>query len=76
MAESNNAFADAVSEALIDPASRFFAAFSMMKIGDPVIFSGAFEADDIDCIRKKSLGLKGAMTKPEFMFLCIEVRRR
>ena len=66
----NNAFSDADSKTLIDPASPLFSTLAELAEGQKVVVSGSFLKDrgDGDCFEEKSLTINGSMEEPEFIF--------
>jgi hypothetical protein len=65
----NNSFSDTRDSTLIAQSSPLFDALSRLSKGDHVRFSGAFVLDpSADYFREASVGEKGAMVDPEFIF--------
>ena len=71
----NNSLSDIGDNTLIDPSSPLFAEVSSLKKGDLVEFSGAFIQNDTDCVKETSMGLRGSMTDPEWLFRFSAVRK-
>jgi hypothetical protein len=64
----NNSLSDTGANTLIEPESPLFARAVLLKVGSPVRFSGHFIANDVDCVREGSVGLRGSLTEPEYIF--------
>lgn len=64
----NNALSDISDNTLITPRTPLFKAASNLKKGDYAKFSGKFIADSESCIEEASMGLRGGLEKPEFIF--------
>lgn len=64
----NNDISDYGDHTLITPGSELFEAASQLKEGDVVRFSGNFISDNENCIRESSLGIRGKVTEPEYIF--------
>jgi hypothetical protein len=65
---TNNSLSDSEYGTLIEPGSPVFVAASGMSVGQPVMFSGNFFADDNSCIVEMSLTLHGKLKTPDFLF--------
>lgn len=63
----NNSLSDISDKSLISPKSPVFRRATKMAVGDIVIFSGTFPQSDTDCIREKSLTLRGSITEPGYV---------
>ncbi|SEQ64719.1 hypothetical protein SAMN05216522_10522 [Rosenbergiella nectarea] len=64
----NNDISDYGDHTLITPGSELFETASQLKEGDIVRFSGKFISDSQNCIRESSLGIRGKVTEPEYIF--------
>lgn len=66
----NNSYSDSKFGTLIDQKSELFTAASSLEEGDHVVFSGEFYSgnSDAECIYESSIGLRGGLQEPEFIF--------
>jgi len=62
-----NALSDYGDNTLISPKSPVFAAAVQMENGQWVTFSGTFVRSSTDCVRERSLTIRGSMTEPSFI---------
>ena len=70
----NNGLSDASARTLIPNGSALYLAVVQMRVGQTVVFDGAFLPNRDDCIMEKSLTVTGAMTSPEFAVRFSSVR--
>lgn len=68
-------FSDGDLHTTIEPKSDLFKAASALKVGDAVVFSGAFFRDAADCVKETSLTLDGSMDEPEFLFRFSSIKK-
>ena len=71
----NNSISDLSDHTLIEPTSSLFKMLGMMKVGDPVKFSGRFFSSSTDCVREKSVTLNGSMTDPSFTMRFTSIKK-
>ena len=64
----NNALSDMADETLIEPSSRVFRKAVALKEGQWIKFSGTLIPDQTDCFKEGSVGLRGSIQEPEFIF--------
>ena len=65
----NNDFSDIMHKTLFQPGSPLFNTASNLKKGQMVKFSGTFfKGTEGDCVYESSLGLRGKLMDPEFIF--------
>ncbi|CAB3869695.1 hypothetical protein LMG3482_02716 [Achromobacter deleyi] len=65
----NNSLSDIVHNTLLQPGSPLFNTASTLKKGQSVKFSGSlFRGTGADCFYESSLGLRGKLMDPEFIF--------
>ena len=65
----NNDFSDMLHKTLLQPGSPLFNTASNLKKGQWVKFSGSFfKGTEGDCVYESSLGLRGKLMDPEFIF--------
>jgi hypothetical protein len=64
----NNSISDVGDHTLIDPNSSVFRKATSLKVGQKVVFSGAFIPSATDCFREGSMTLGGSLRSPEFIF--------
>ena len=70
----NNAVSDAVDRTIIEPSSPLYEKALSLKIGQDVIFSGAFIPSDTDCAREQSVTLAGSLQEPAFLMRFSKIR--
>lgn len=63
----NNEYSDSQDHTLLDPNADVFRQAATLRVGQQVIFSGAFRPSPADCIREASVTLDGSLTEPEFI---------
>lgn len=71
----NNALSDLGDHTLIEPTSAVFRSLATLKIGDRVKFSGQFLSSDVDCVREKSITIRGSMKNPDFLMTFSTVQK-
>jgi hypothetical protein len=70
----NNALSDMGDHTLIEPGSKFFDFVASLKRGNIIQFSGNFfRGTSGDCLKESSLGLRGKVEDPEFIFNFMEI---
>lgn len=69
----NNAFSDSRDLTLINEESALYSVLMALKREAPIRFSGRLILDTKDTFREASLGERGSMTRPEFIFRFTEI---
>lgn len=74
LSTGKNAASNPADRPLLEPGSDVLRAVAALKVGDRVVFSGAFIPDKDDCF--VSIGLSGTATSPDFLFRFTSIRKK